>query len=520
MIQDFDFPISCNQLEMTPDEQYIIATGVYAPQIKIFEISELSQKCLRGVDSEVVKFVVLGEDYTKLAFACVDRNIEFHAQYGKHFKVRVPKHPRDMVYNPHSCDLLVGGYSNEIYRFSLDDGSFLTPFASLSKEINALHYNPYLNLVMTGGLEGITEIWDYRIRKQVTSQVLNNGSDITKIAVDSGGLLYGVGSANGLVRLYDVRHEKPVLEIQHHYKMPINQIQFHEKSRNILSSSKKILKINNRDTGKIFTNIEPKSHINMFELCKNSGLILVAADCPRMGIYFVPQLDNAPKWCSFLENITEELEEELNNVVYDEFKFVTLEEIEELGCANLIGTKMLKSYLHGYLMHIKLYHQLTAKQDTFKYLKYQQEQIKEKMEEKVKSRIQLKKQEIKYNREYFEELQKQKAKSKTKKANIETIVTDDRFGSLFSNKNFQIDRESEAYKLAHPSERAQHKLRQAEEDEDYGSEAEEGAEEGADEETEGGQEEEEQPKPQKLYKSTKKITKGLGTRGKRQSGAK
>ena len=27
----------------------------------------------------------------------------------------------------------------------------------------------------------------------------------------------------------------------------------------------------------------------------------------------------------------------------------------QLGCSNLIGTKMLKKYMHGYLMHLKLY---------------------------------------------------------------------------------------------------------------------------------------------------------------------
>lgn len=48
-------------------------------------------KCLRGTDSEVVDFCYLDEDYKKLAFALIDRNIEFHAAYGKHYKTRVPK---------------------------------------------------------------------------------------------------------------------------------------------------------------------------------------------------------------------------------------------------------------------------------------------------------------------------------------------------------------------------------------------------------------------------------------------
>ena len=70
--------------------------------------------------------------------------------------------------------------------------------------------------------------------------------------------------------------------------MSINTIKFHEKARMILSSSKKIIKMNHKDDGKIFTNIEPKISINMFELCKNSGLILVAAEESRIGTYFIP----------------------------------------------------------------------------------------------------------------------------------------------------------------------------------------------------------------------------------------
>ena len=69
----------------------------------------------------------------------------------------------------------------------------------------------------------------------------------------------------------------------------------------------------------------------------------------------------APKWCSFIENLTEELEEELNTTVYDEFKFLSYEDLEKLNCTNLIGSKLLKSYLHGYLMHIKLYQKLYSK---------------------------------------------------------------------------------------------------------------------------------------------------------------
>lgn len=212
---------------MTPDEQYIIATGVYPPTIKIYDTHELSMKCLRGVDSEVVKFCVLSEDFSKLVFACSDRNIEFHAQYGKHHKMRVPRQPRDIKYNPFTCDLLVAASSNEIYRVSLDEGQFIAPFQSAASAVNVLDFNKHLNLLISGGTDGIVEFFDYRLRKKVNSRILFNGeAEISQIRSDpSGGLLYAVGSSNGEVRLYDARQpENQLLEVRHHYRLPINSI--------------------------------------------------------------------------------------------------------------------------------------------------------------------------------------------------------------------------------------------------------------------------------------------------------
>ena len=44
-------------------------------------------------------------------------------------------------------------------------------------------------------------------------------------------------------------------------------------------------------------------------MCPGSGLIMFATEQPRMHVYFVPALGPAPKWCSFLDSLTEELEE-------------------------------------------------------------------------------------------------------------------------------------------------------------------------------------------------------------------
>ena len=36
--------------------------------------------------------------------------------------------------------------------------------------------------------------------------------------------------------------------------------------------------------------------------------------------YFVPSLGPAPRWCSFLEGLTEELEESTTPVLYDDYR--------------------------------------------------------------------------------------------------------------------------------------------------------------------------------------------------------
>jgi ribosome biogenesis protein ENP2 len=109
---------------VSKDQQYIVATGVYPGRIKVYETRELSMKVERGIDSEVLKMHIISEDYSKLLFLCADRNIELHAQYGRHFKIRIPKFGRDFVYNPHSADVLAVGATNEIYRLNLQLGRF------------------------------------------------------------------------------------------------------------------------------------------------------------------------------------------------------------------------------------------------------------------------------------------------------------------------------------------------------------------------------------------------------------
>ena len=111
-------------------------------------------KVERGIDSEILQIETLSDDYSKLALLCADRNIEFHAQYGRHFKIRIPRFGRDICYNPHTADLMAVGASNEIYRLNLGMGRFQAPIETDSEEINCIRYSDRLELAATGGIDG------------------------------------------------------------------------------------------------------------------------------------------------------------------------------------------------------------------------------------------------------------------------------------------------------------------------------------------------------------------------------
>jgi ribosome biogenesis protein ENP2 len=61
----------------------------------------------------------------------------------------------------------------------------------------------------------------------------------------------------------------------------------------------------------------------------DSGLLLVAGEQPKIQAFYLPALGSAPKWCSFLDTVTEELESVEQTSIYDDYKFVTRNELDK-----------------------------------------------------------------------------------------------------------------------------------------------------------------------------------------------
>ncbi|XP_022369260.1 nucleolar protein 10 isoform X3 [Enhydra lutris kenyoni] len=434
LIQDFEMPTVCTTIKVSKDGQYILATGTYKPRVRCYDTYQLSLKFERCLDSEVVTFETLSDDYSKIVFLHNDRYIEFHSQSGFYYKTRIPKFGRDFSYHYPSCDLYFVGASSEVYRLNLEQGRYLNPLQTNAAENNVCDINSVHGLFATGTIEGRVECWDPRTR--------------------------------GRVGLLDCALSSVTADSEINSLPTISALKFNGALTMAVGTS--------TGQGKIFTSLEPEHDINDVCLYPNSGMLLTANETPKMGIYYIPVLGPAPRWCSFLDNLTEELEENPESTVYDDYKFVTKKDLENLGLTHLIGSPFLRAYMHGFFMDIRLYHKVKLMVNPFAYEEYRKDKIRQKIEETRAQRVQLKKL-PKVNKELAlklieEEEEKQRSTWKKKVKSLPNILTDDRFKVMFENPDFQVDEESEEFRLLNPlvskiSEKRKKKLRLLEQQE-------------------------------------------------------
>ena len=349
--------------------------------------------------------------------------------------------------------MYISASGNEIYRLNLEEGTFKEPFTLSYEGCNKLDVNRVHRILACGGESSCCEFWDPRTRNAITRVFVENkfssgpSAEVTALRFDTDGLTLAMGTSQGNAILYDIRSSRPVYTKEHQYDLPIVDVSFHNEGqqRHILSTDRKIIKAwtRDRDIGRILTNIETPADINALHIVSDkrgqSGLLMVAGEQSQVMTYFVPALGPAPRWCSFLEGITEELEESAEQSVYEDFKFVTKSEVEELGATGLIGTPMLKSYMHGFFMEMKLYNKLRAVSKPFEFEEHRKRKIREKIEEKRRSRITAVKRLPKINTELAAKLERKGE-----------AIADDRFAALFSREEFQQDPESADFQLRNP----------------------------------------------------------------------
>ncbi|KAL4527757.1 hypothetical protein Ndes2437A_g02896 [Nannochloris sp. 'desiccata'] len=484
LIQDFDFPAACQRIKFTNDGQYIFATGYHPPRVRVYDTSQLSMKFERHLDSEIVDFQILTDDYSKAVFLCADRSLNFHAKFGAYYKVRVPKFGRDLAYCPFTAEVLVASSSPEVYRLSLSEGRFLSPLISKSPAVNVCGIAPAHGLLACAGEDGGLECFDLRQRDSLgwldaAGAAGGRGQSLTACRFDESGMHVAVGTSGGLVALFDLRSQRPLVIKDHMYDSKIVDIKFHSGGfggshggglggdigrQRVISADRHIIKIWDASTGEGYTNIEPSEgcDINDVAIQKDSGLVVAACDASRIQAYFIPSMGPAPRWCSFLESLTEELEENTNPTVYDDYRFITRTDLEKLGLTHLVGTPMLRAYMHGFFVDNRLYHKAKAIVDPFAYDTYPRILVEQQQEEQAAAKEaaggsnggNIEDEFLGLDDNSDVNLTAAAAKKRKKNAAAAggmSLLEDDRFKVMFEDPEFAVDERSAEYKALHPN---------------------------------------------------------------------
>nr|CAD7258459.1 unnamed protein product [Timema shepardi] len=483
LIQDFEMPALSTTVRVSKDGEYVLATGTYKPRVRCYDVNNLSMKFERCFDADVVTFEILSDDYSKanhfsqlfsqLVFLHTDRYVEFHSAQGHYHRLRIPKFGRDMQYHYPTCDLYIVGAGPEVYRLNLERGQFLNPLMTEASEVDCCAINPLHNLLVCGTKEGKLEAWDPRARDRIgtldcalhcVSESMVEGVSSVSALKFKGGLTLGVGMSTGQVLLYDIRSNKPFYTKDHMYGLPIVNVDFHESQDLVLSMDECVVKIWDKNNGKLFTSIEA-SETKFHSLCvvPNTGMMFIANENTKILTYYIPlantlvvlsstaedgeieSLGPAPKWCSFLDSLTEELEESTMETVYDDYKFVTKRELEDLGLEHLLGTNLLRAYMHGYFVDIRLYKKAKTVAEPFAFEEYRKKKIHQKIEENRANRKL-----PKVNKDLALKLMDEDMKEKKKKKVGLSLLKDDRFKMLFENPDFQVDKNAEEFRLLNP----------------------------------------------------------------------
>ncbi|KAK7807067.1 hypothetical protein U0070_011429, partial [Myodes glareolus] len=288
LIQDFEMPTVCTTIKVSKDGQYILATGTYKPRVRCYDTYQLSLKFERCLDSEGPRLFskeLVTVAFFQIVFLHNDRYIEFHSQSGFYYKTRIPKFGRDFSYHYPSCDLYFVGAS---IAWEEIEGPFFSWWNSISEG----------GLLLSGIQQGRVECWDPRVRKRVgvldcALSSVTADSEINSLPTISalkfnGALTMAVGTSTGQVLLYDLRSDKPLLVKDHQYGLPIKSVHFQDSLDLVLSADSRIVKMWNKNSGKIFTSLEPEHDLNDVCLYPNSGMLLTANESPKMGIYYIP----------------------------------------------------------------------------------------------------------------------------------------------------------------------------------------------------------------------------------------
>ncbi|XP_014555800.1 hypothetical protein COCVIDRAFT_38510 [Bipolaris victoriae FI3] len=536
LLQDFEFEEASQCVRVSEDGDWVMSTGTYKPQIHVHYLPHLSLSFARHTNTLNQTFHLLSSDATKSVHLQQDRCIEFHTGGGLHYASRIPRYGRDLIYDRRSAECLVPSVGvnaegmGECFRLNLEVGRFMRSYevdvggsddlaaGGLQGGIDAGAVNTGAIAEQTHGLLalgtslGTVEYFDSRTRTRVgilssPKDAFEGRSETTALAFSPNGLEMAVGDSNGITHLYDLRSPKPLLRKDQGYGFAIKNIIYLDGAQTpepkILTADQRVIKIWDAKDGTPWTSVQPSVDLNHVEWVPKTGMLLTANEGRQQHSFFIPQLGPAPRWCHFLDNIVEEMAEDPNDPnafgkgavgdVYDNFKFLTMDQLKQLSLDHLVGTtSLLRPYMHGFFVAQKLYEEARLISNPDLWQEQRAKSIAEKINKERESRIRgSKKVAVKVNRklaekmlEKQEEQERRRAKRVLKNGGDDDMVqaapavqedgtqpaaggvlNDPRFAKMFEDPEFEIDEQTREFQQLNPSTKIPKGLTAAEQEE-------------------------------------------------------
>lgn len=92
----------------------------------------------RHLDCEAVDLLPLSDGYEKLVFLLADRTLAFHAAYGMHYSVRIPRFGRSLAYHRETCEVSDITVSTHMLM-DIENNTVYTMYRALRKKIVIVH---------------------------------------------------------------------------------------------------------------------------------------------------------------------------------------------------------------------------------------------------------------------------------------------------------------------------------------------------------------------------------------------
>lgn len=186
--------------------------------------------------------------------------------------------------------------NGEVFRMNLDLGQFLNSYKidvgrdeGVETGLQGSIYAPSVNcgaiaenthgLTAFGTSAGTVAFFDPRTKKAIPVSGPKLEGEVTALDFSNSGLSLAVGSSNGIVKLFDMRSPRALLQKDQGMGYPIKQLMHlttASQEKKIMSADKRTIKLWDESDGTPWASMEPVVDINHVAWIKDTGMLMTA----------------------------------------------------------------------------------------------------------------------------------------------------------------------------------------------------------------------------------------------------